>query len=199
MPRVREREVSPGIRGPKNGGLSWYTRCFFPPSPYLLSKFWPSTRPFSRGVTVIHRQGQGSFGPRIDMRVSLSSRQRPPKLEYWPTRLLPACLLTCVPFSSVSFCLSVCRQMGAIGSRTGKSGVSSTGENIPQENFDIPVSGKGRREGLKTRRQWSSPFAPVPCFQEISSLADVKMVLQMVSVCLLVLIWSVLLVGCRAG
>ncbi|CAM9523759.1 unnamed protein product [Ectocarpus fasciculatus] len=28
-------------------------------------------------------------------------------------------------------------QMGAIGSRSGKSGVSSTGENIPQENFDI--------------------------------------------------------------
>lgn len=31
-------------------------------------------------------------------------------------------------------------QMGAIGSRSGKSGVSSTGENIPQENFDIQVS-----------------------------------------------------------
>lgn len=31
-------------------------------------------------------------------------------------------------------------QMGAIGSRSGKSGVSSTGENVPQENFDIPVS-----------------------------------------------------------
>ena len=30
--------------------------------------------------------------------------------------------------------------MGAIGSRSGKSGVSSTGENIPQENFDIEVS-----------------------------------------------------------
>lgn len=29
--------------------------------------------------------------------------------------------------------------MGAIGSRSGKEGVSSTGENIPQENFDIPV------------------------------------------------------------
>ncbi|CAM9716254.1 unnamed protein product [Ectocarpus sp. 12 AP-2014] len=35
-------------------------------------------------------------------------------------------------------------QMGAIGSRSGKSGVSSTGENIPQENFDI----KHMKEGL---------------------------------------------------
>eukprot|EP00752_Nemacystus_decipiens_P012395 g10982.t1 len=34
-------------------------------------------------------------------------------------------------------------QMGAIGSRTGKSGVSSTGENIPQENFDIPHMKEG--------------------------------------------------------
>eukprot|EP00904_Undaria_pinnatifida_P006221 jgi/Undpi1/2729/HiC_scaffold_14.g06107.m1 len=35
-------------------------------------------------------------------------------------------------------------QMGAIGSRSGKSGVSSTGENIPQENFDI----QHMKEGL---------------------------------------------------
>jgi len=35
--------------------------------------------------------------------------------------------------------LAVGYQMGAIGSRTGKSGVSSTGQNIPQENFDIKV------------------------------------------------------------
>eukprot|EP00903_Cladosiphon_okamuranus_P015067 g13939.t1 len=34
-------------------------------------------------------------------------------------------------------------QMGAIGSRTGKSGISSTGENIPQENFDIPHMKEG--------------------------------------------------------
>ena len=57
-------------------------------------------------------------------------------------------LLGCAPFFSM---VLVCRQMGAIGSRTGKSGVSSTGENIPQENFDIPVSGEGEAEGERAR------------------------------------------------